>query len=307
MARFVTLKLMGAIVTLLFALTIAFLLSHMSGNPVYNMLGPTAPKSQIIALQRQLGLNHSFIYQYGAYLNNLVHGRLGTSLQFLQSNSSLIFSRLPNSLELLVCAIVLAIVVGVPLGIIAAIKRGTIWDRVASSTALVGQSVPIFWLGIMFILIFSVKLHWLPAGQKAGFSSFILPAVGLSLLPLAQIARLMRATMSEVLGEPYIDAAKARGLSKLRVILGHALRNSCLPVITIISLQTGTLLSGAIAVEYVFGWPGIGTLAINAIEFHDYTLIQAIVIIGVLAFVLLNFIVDLLYGIIDPRIRDSVK
>ena len=307
MARFVLTKFAGAILTLLFALTIAFLLAHASGNPVYNMLGPTAPRSQIIALQRQLGLNHSFIYQYGAYLNSLLHFHLGSSLEFLQSNWSLIWSRLPNSIELLGCAMFLAVIIGVPLGIVAAIKRGTIWDRIASTLALLGQSVPIFWLGIMFILIFSVKLNWLPAGQKGGFTSYILPSVGLSLLPLAQIARLMRATMSEVLGEPYMDAAKARGLSWSRTILNHALRNASLPVITIISLQMGTLLSGAIAVEYVFGWPGIGTLAINAIQFHDYALIQAIVIVGVLSFVLLNLLVDILYGIIDPRIRDGAK
>ena len=307
MLKFLSFRLFSALLTILFALTIAFCLGHISGNPVFNMLGPTAPKAQIHLLEHQLGLDKSFIQQYFSYLSNLFHGQLGNSIQFESSNVSMISTRLPNTLELLALAMMIAISIGGPLGIIAALKRNSIWDRLASGAALVGQSVPIFWLGIMVILVFSVHLRLFPAGQKNGFSSFVLPAVCLALLPMAQIARLMRATISEVFEEPYIDAAKARGLSTKRIVFGHALRNASLPLITIISLQIGSLLSGAIAVEYVFGWPGVGTLAVNAIQFHDYTLIQAIVVIGVLGFVFINFCVDVLYGIIDPRIRDATK
>lgn len=303
MALFGARKLGAALVTLLLALTAAFALGHLSGDPVYNILGPLAEREQITQMQQELGLDKPLVEQYTTYLGDTVRGELGDSLQYFRSNSELIRSRLPQSLQLLGVAMILAILIGVPLGTLAAVKEGTWWDRAASTVALLGQSVPVFWLGLMLILIFAVRLRLLPSGQSGGLDHLVLPAITLSLLPLAHIARLTRASMAEVLAEPYIDAARARGLSARRVVGWHALRNAALPVLTVTALQTGVLLSGAVAVEYVYSWPGLGTLALEAVQFRDFTLAQAVVIVGAVTFVLLNLLVDLLYVVVDPRLR----
>jgi peptide/nickel transport system permease protein len=296
-------KLGAALVTLLLALTAAFALGHLSGDPVYNILGPLAEREQIDAMRTDLGLDKPITEQYVVYLGDTVRGELGDSLQYFRSNAELISSRLPQSIQLLAAAMFLAILIGVPLGTLAAVKEGTWWDRAASTVALLGQSVPVFWLGLMLILIFAVQLRLLPSGQSGGLDHLILPAITLSLLPLAHIARLTRASMAEALAEPYIDAARARGLSSRRIVGLHALRNAALPVLTVTALQTGVLLSGAVAVEYVYSWPGLGTLALEAVQFRDYTLAQAVVIVGAVAFVALNLLVDLLYVVVDPRLR----
>jgi peptide/nickel transport system permease protein len=306
MATFLVRRLIGAIITLILALSIAFVLGKMSGDPVYNILGPFAERSQIASMKHELGLDRPVISQYFTYIGNVFTGHLGNSLEYDESNLTLIESRLPDSAELLAAGMVLALIGGVALGIVAAVHEGRLWDRTASSVALLGQSVPVFWLGLMLVLIFGVELKWLPAGEAGGINHLILPAVTLSLFPLAQIARLTRSSMSEALHEPYIDAARARGLSSTRVVGLHALKNAAIPVVTITGIQAGTLLSGAVAVEYVFAWPGVGTAAINAVEFHDYTLIQAIVILGAVLFVVINFVVDIICALVDPRIRQGV-
>lgn len=303
MAAFGARKLGAALVTLLLALTIAFALGHLSGDPVYNILGPLAQREQITEMRHELGLDKPFVEQYAAYLGDTVRGDLGDSLQFFRSNAELIGSRLPQSIELLAVALALAILIGVPLGMLAAVKEGTWWDRAASTVALLGQSVPVFWLGLMLILIFAVRLNLLPSGQSGGLDHLVLPAITLSLLPLAYIARLTRASMAEVLAEPYIDAARARGLSSRRIVGLHALRNAVLPVLTVTAMQAGALLSGAVAVEYVYSWPGLGTLALGAVQFRDFPLVQAVVVVGAIAFVVINLLVDLLYVVIDPRMR----
>lgn len=303
MSLFLARKAGGALVTFTLALTLAFLLSRLSGDPTGNILGPFATPDQFDALRRQLGLDDSLPVQFLDYMRGAFTADFGDSLQYQQDNLSLILERLPNTLVLLGLAMLIALALGVPLGVLAATKEGSVWDRLASTVALLGQSMPVFWLGLMLILVFAVNLGLLPAGQTGGFDHVILPAVTLALFPLAQIARLTRATMAEVLREPYIEAARARGLATRRIIGVHALRNASLPVITITALQMGLLLSGAVAVEYVYNYSGFGLLAIQAVEFRDFTLVQAVVVVGVLAFVLLNLIVDVLYAVIDPRIR----
>ncbi len=284
-------------------MTIAFLLGRASGDPVANILGPFAQRDQITQMRHTLGLDQPLIEQYWHYMTRTLSGNLGDSLQFYRSNTSLIDNRLPYSIQLLVSAIVIALAIGLPLGILAAQREGSWWDRGASAVALLGQSVPVFWLALMAVLVFAVKFGWLPAGQAGGPKHLVLPAVTLALYPLTYITRLTRATMAEVLSEPYIDSAYARGLSTGRVIWVHALRNALLPVMTVTALQTGTLLSGAVVVEYVYSWPGLGSLALQAIQFRDFPLVQAVVVVGAVAFVGINLVVDLLYPVVDPRLR----
>lgn len=303
MIRFIARKVFAVAITLLIALTIAFLLGQASGDPVANILGPFAQPSQITALRDQLGLNESLIQQYLHYMGSTLTGHLGDSLQFSQPNSALIENRLPYTAELLASGMFISIVVGLPLGVLAARREGTWWDRAASTIALLGQSVPVFWLALMAILVFALRLGWLPAGQTGGFSNLILPAVTLSLYPLTYITRLTRSSMIEVLHEPYIESAYARGLRPSRVLWVHGLRNALLPVLTVSALQTGLLLSGAVVVEYVYSWPGLGSLALQAVQFRDFTLVQAVVAVGALFFVLINLAVDLLYPVLDPRLR----
>jgi peptide/nickel transport system permease protein len=296
-------RLAAALVTLLLALTIAFALGRLSGDPTSNILGPMAPPEQRDALRAQLGLDQPLLTQYLEYLRGVVTLDLGTSLQFYQPTTQMIADRLPFTLQLVGAGMLLAVLVGVPLGVLAATREGTWWDRASSAVALLGQSVPVFWLGLMLVLLFAVKWGLLPAGQSGSLRHLVLPALTMSLYPMAHVARLTRATMSEVLREPFIDAARARGLPVRAVVWRHGFGNACLPVLTIVVLQTGTLLSGAVAVEYVYSWPGLGQLALQAIQFRDFTLVQAIVVFAAVVFVVLNQVVDALHAVIDPRTR----
>ncbi len=240
-------------------------------------------------------------------MGETARGDLGQSLQYARPNVDLVQSRIGNSIKLLLAAMFIAILVGLPLGMLAGLREGTAWDRLASGVALVGQSIPIFWLGLILVLVFAVHWQILPAGQDGDVSHLILPAITLSLYPTAHISRLTRSAMAEVMHEPYIVAARARGIASRRIVWKHALRNAAPPILTVTALQAGALLSGAVAVEYVFSWPGIGLLALDAVNFHDYTLVQAIVIVGAATFVLITLTVDLLYGVIDPRIREGSR
>ena len=290
-------------ITFVIAVSLAVVLSNVGGDPVANLLGPLAPKEQVEAERKALGLDRPLPVQVLSTLGNVARGDLGTSLRYEQPCWSIIKSRFPESLKLMVCALLLGILVGVPLGVIAALRENSIVDRVAMTVALIGQSLPLYWLAMMAVLLFSLKLGWLPAGRSDGWSHVVLPAVVLSTLPMGRIARLTRASMSQVLDEDYILAARARGLSTFRTVGIHALRNAALPVVTIIGLQAGGLISGAVTVEVVFAWPGLGSLAVDAVSFRDFKLVQAIVIFGAFVFVTINLFVDLLYGVLDPRIR----
>lgn len=291
------------LITLLVALTMAFILGRLSGDPVATILGPMASPEDRDALRTELGLDRPLLVQYFDYLGGVFRGDLGQSLQFYQSNVSLIFERLPFTLQLVGAAMLLAIAIGVPLGVLAATREGSVWDRIASTFALLGQSVPVFWMGMMLIILFAVQLAWLPAGQAGDFRNLILPALTMALYPMAQIARLTRAAMSEALVEPFVDSARARGIRSWRIVWRHAFKNAMMPVLTIVVLQAGILLSGAVAVEYVYSWPGIGQLALQAVQFRDFPLVQAIVVFGALTFVVLNLLVDIVHTVVDPRVR----
>ncbi|MFC8848820.1 MULTISPECIES: ABC transporter permease [unclassified Micromonospora] len=296
-------RLASLFASLLIALSLAFLLGRLSGDPTATILGPMAPPEQREALRHELGLDLPLVVQYLDYLRGVLTGDLGQSLQFYQSNTSMIADRLPYTLQLVAAGMALAVGVGVPLGVLAATREGTWWDRAASTLALLGQSVPVFWFGMMLVVLFAVQLGWLPAGQSGTPKHLILPALTMSVYPMAHIARLTRASMSEALAEPYVDSARARGLGNRRVVWRHAFTNAMMPILTIVVLQTGILLSGAVAVEYVYSWPGLGQLALQAIQFRDFPLVQAIVVFGALVFVLLNLVVDVLHSIVDPRVR----
>ncbi|MBO4205716.1 ABC transporter permease [Micromonospora echinofusca] len=296
-------RLASLFASLLIALSLAFLLGRLSGDPTATILGPMAPPEQRAALRQELGLDLPLVVQYLDYLRGVFTGDLGQSLQFYQSNTSMILDRLPYTLQLVAAGMGFALLVGVPLGVLAATREGTWWDRAASTVALLGQSVPVFWFGMMLVVLFAVKLGWLPAGQSGTPKHLILPALTMSVYPMAHIARLTRASMSEALAEPYIDSARARGITSRRVVWRHAFKNAMMPILTIVVLQTGILLSGAVAVEYVYSWPGLGQLALQAIQFRDFPLVQAIVVFGALTFVLLNLLVDVVHSIVDPRVR----
>ncbi|WP_328345999.1 ABC transporter permease [Micromonospora sp. NBC_00421] len=296
-------RLASLFASLLIALSLAFLLGRLSGDPTATILGPMAPPEQREALRHQLGLDLPVAVQYLDYLKGVLTGDLGQSLQFYQSNTAMIADRLPFTLQLVGAGMALALLVGIPLGVLAATREGTWWDRGASTVALLGQSVPVFWFGMMLVVLFAVQLGWLPAGQSGSPKHLVLPALTMSVYPMAHIARLTRASMSDALAEPYIDSARARGISTHRVVWRHAFTNAMMPILTIVVLQTGILLSGAVAVEYVYSWPGLGQLALQAIQFRDFPLVQAIVVFGALVFVVLNLLVDVLHSIVDPRVR----
>lgn len=296
-------RLAALFASLMIALTMAFALGRLSGDPTANILGPIAPQEQRDALRQELGLDQPVLTQYFEYLKGVFTGDLGNSLQFYQSNTSMILDRVPFTLQLVGAGMALAILIGIPLGVLAATREGTWWDRAASTLALLGQSIPVFWLGMMLVVLFAVNLGWLPAGQSGSLKHLVLPAITMAMYPMAHIARLTRASMSEALAEPYVESARARGISETRVVWRHGFKNAMMPIITIIVLQTGILLSGAVAVEYVYSWPGLGQLALQSIQFRDFPLVQAIVVFGAVVFVVLNLIVDVLHSIVDPRVR----
>ena len=298
-------KILGGLVTLLLAATLSFFISRLAGDPTVQMLGLSATPDQIAELRAQLGFDQPILTQYSTFIGDIVQFDLGNSLYAGQSNVSLIQSRIWASVQLTTLAVALGVLLGIPMGVYAAAREGKLADRVISSLAIVGQSIPVFWLGLMLVLFFAIKLSWLPAGLAGGWQNLVLPSVTLATIPLARVARLTRAAMTNTLEDQYIIAAKARGLSKKRVLFVHALKNASLPVVTLIGLQIGTLLSGAITVETVFAWPGLGTLATQAVRSRDITLVQAMVVFGAAAFIVINLLVDLLYGFLDPRVKDS--
>lgn len=305
LALFLVKRLVQAVVVLFLVATVAFFVVRISGDPVRTLLPDNATKAQEQALRHTLGYDRPLLTQYFSYLNGLLHGNFGRSIFFQQPALDVIKDRLPATLRLAAAALVFALVVSIPAGIIAAVRRGKSLDSAVMAVVLVGQSTPAFFVGIVLILIFGVQLQWLPASGIGGFDHLILPAITLGLYSAAMIARLLRSSLIDVLGEDHIRTAKAKGLSPLQVLMGDALRNASLPVVTIVGLEIGSLLGGAILTEQVFSWPGVGRLTIEAITNRDYPLMQATVLFLAIVFVIVNLIVDLLYAVLDPRVRLS--
>jgi peptide/nickel transport system permease protein len=286
------------VVTLIF-----FLIHFIPGDPVELMLGETASKADLESLRSDLGLDRPVAEQFGSFLIGLVRGDMGESFFYRKPVRQVILEKLPATLELAAAAMLLALVIALPLGIVAAVRKDSLADRGAMIASLVGISMPNFWLGPLLIILFSLKLGWLPVSGREGPASIILPAVTLGTALAALLSRMTRSAMLDVLGEDYLRTARAKGLSEGAVIVRHALRNALLPVLTIVGLQFGALLSGAVITENVFAWPGIGTLLIQAINARDYPLVQGCVLVISLGYVAANFLTDLLYALSDPRVK----
>jgi peptide/nickel transport system permease protein len=283
--------------------TIVFVVLRLSGDPAVLLLPQEASVADVMRLRQDLGLNDPVPLQYLRFLGNSIIGNFGESLRHREPAMALVRSHLWATIELSLTAFLVAAVVAVPIGILAAVKPNSFYDHAAMTLALIGQSAPTFWIGIMLILAFGLGLRWFPIGGRGSLSHLVMPALTLGAFAMASIARLTRSAMLEVIRLDYITTARAKGLSDGYVIWKHALKNAAIPVVTIMGLQFGALLSGAVVTETVFSWPGIGRLAIQGIYNRDYPVVQASVFIAAVFFVAVNFVVDLLYTILDPRIR----
>src|SRR5258705_916710 len=305
MLRYLVRKIFHTLFVALGVVTLVFVALRLSGDPAATMLPGDATVDELTALRRTLGLDRPLHLQYVAFLGAAVRGDFGESFRHQQPAFGLVLERLPATLELAFAALLLAVVVALPLGILAAVYRGRAADVLAMAFAVVGQATPYFWMGIMLILVVSVELGWLPTSGRGGWQHLILPAITLGTHFAASLARLTRTSLLEVLGQNFVTTARAKGLAEGSVILRHALKNAAVPVVTLIGLQFGTLLGGAVVTETIFAWPGVGRLAVQSIFVRDYPVVQAGVLVLALSFVALNLLVDLLYGALDPRIRDE--
>jgi peptide/nickel transport system permease protein len=295
-------KLLHTAIVLVCVLTLVFVVLHLTGDPVMMMLPANATQEEIAALTAALGLDQPLYVQYARFLGRVVRGDLGVSLQHQQPAMGLVLERLPASLLLAVSALLVAVATAVPLGLLAAARRGTALDHLAVGLAALGQSAPIFWTGLMLMLVLAVTLKLLPTTGYGTWRQLVMPALTLAAYPMAAIARLVRAGMLEVLDTDFVRTARAKGLPERRVILKHALKNAAMPVVTVIGLQFGLLLGGAIVCEMIFAWPGVGRLLIFAINNRDFPLVEAAVLVIALVFVGANLLVDLCYGWLDPRV-----
>ena len=308
MATYVFWRLLQAVVVVYGVITIVFVIMNLTGDPARLLMPPEASEQDILAFQHANGLDRPLPQQYLTFMGKAVRGDFGDSL-WIQGRSAMavVADRYPATAALALFSLFLTIVIAVPLGIVSALKPYSMADNVASSVALLGQSMPSFWLGIMLILLFAVNLQMLPSqGNGSGVADLphlILPGLTLAAPGIARITRLVRSQMLDVLGEQYVLTARSKGLPEKTVILKHALKNAAIPLVTILGLDVGNLLAGAVVIETVFAWRGVGALAIQAIQKLDFPLVIADVFAIACSFVLVNLVVDLLYGVLDPRIR----
>jgi len=304
MIRYLIRRLLLTIPVIFGVATLVFALIHLvPGDPAQAMLGDAAPQAEVLKLRHSLGLDQPLLTQYRTYLTGLLRGDLGTSFRYNGPVTAQIRDKFPNTATLALAAMLFAILVAIPLGILAAVFRGTIIDHAAMTIALAGISMPNFWLGPLLAILFAVRLGWLPVSGTGGLSHLILPAVTLGAALSAILARMTRASVLEELRELYVLAARARGVSGARAVVRHAFRNSLIPIVTIIGLQFGAVLTGTIITETIFAWPGIGRLLIQAINFRDYPLVQGCILFISITYVAMNLVTDLTYGLLDPRIR----
>lgn len=304
MVRYLARRLLLTIPVLLGVATLVFALIHLvPGDPVQSMLGESASPEEVARLRNTLGLDRPLLEQYQSFLGGLVRGDLGSSIRYGTPVTHEIRDRLFRTMQLAVAAMVVAILFAIPLGIIAAVFRGTPIDYAAMTVALAGISMPNFWLGPLLAILFAVNLGWLPVSGTGSLAHLVLPAITLGAALSAILARMTRASLLEELRELYVVAARARGLSRTRAVVRHAFRNSLIPVVTIIGLQFGAVLTGTIITETIFAWPGVGRLLIQAINFRDYPLVQGCILFISVTYVMMNLLTDLTYGLLDPRIR----
>lgn len=306
MALFILKRLLLFIPTLLGITLITFILMQsLPGDPVTAMVGERASPETIARIRTELGLDRSRTYQYFKYLKRLGSGQLGQSFYTNRKVADDLFQKFPNTVRLALAAMLFASVFGIGMGVFAASKRGTVWDRIVTLLSVGGISIPVFWLGLALMLLFAFYLQWLPpSGMGNGSLVYIiLPAATLGTFSLSYIVRITRSTMLETLSRPYVAAARAKGLSESAVVFKHALKNALIPVITLIGLDLGSYLNGAVLTETIFGWDGLGRYALDGILKRDYPVIMGVVLFGAVIFVLMNLLVDISYHFLDPRVR----
>ena len=304
MKTFLIRRLFALIPVVLGVVTLVFFIIHLTpGDPVEIMLGETASPADRETLRKEMGLDRPIIAQYIAFIGGIATGDLGRSLYTNKGVAESIAERYPATVELALCSMALAIIIAIPLGVLAAARKNTAIDTGAMAASLLGVSMPSFWIGPLLILVFSINLGWFPVAGRGGMMSLVLPSITLGTAMAAILSRLTRSTMIEALGEDYITTAKAKGAPSMAILFRHALSNALLPVVTVAGLQLGALLAGAIITETIFAWPGIGRLTIQAITARDYPLAQGCVLTISLSYVFVNLVVDIVYAYIDPRIR----
>ena len=303
MARQILRRVLRAVVALLVVTAVVFTLLHLSGDPAYILLTPEASAEDRAAFRAEYGLDRPLWVQYGRYLGRLAQGDFGQSLSFRTPAVAVALERLPATLELTLAAMALAVLVSVPAAVLAAVRRGTLFDRALMTLTLIGQTVPTFWLGMVMILVLAVRFHLFPASGRGGVLHLVMPATALALWLTALLARVTRSEMIEALEQDYVRTARAKGLTERGVAARHALKNALLPIITVMGLQFGGLLGGAVMTETVFAWPGVGTMILDAILKKDFPVVLAGVVIVAMGFIVVNLLLDLLYTVLDPRLR----
>ena len=305
MLKYIQKRLLLAIPTILFTSIVVFLMLYLiPGDPASIYVGENkATPERLAQIRHAMGLDRPLYVQYGEFVWHALHGDLGRSLQTGRPVTKEILDRLPNTAQLALAAMVIAVILGVGLGLVSGLRRGTWLDTVSMVIALFGISVPIFWLGILLILLFAVHFQWFPATSTPGLRGLVLPAISLALLSAATLARLVRSSILEVLQQEYLITARAKGLRRAAVVLRHALPNALIPVITVIGLQFGSLLSGAVITESVFARPGLGKLVVDSIQNKDFPVVQGVILVLATVYIVINLLTDLAYALVDPRIR----
>ncbi len=307
MARFLVLRFGRALLTVLLVITFAFVILRSSGDPAQLILGPDAPPDALAAFHRAYGLDQPLPVQFVRYIGAVLHGDLGQSMRDGRPALGLVAARIPATLAIIVPALLLNLSLGLSAGVLAALRRGQATDRAIMMGAVAGFTVPSFVLGLALVLVFAVWLNWLPSGGSIGWRSLILPVATLSLGGAAILARFSRSAMLETLGQPYIRAASARGAPWRRVVIRHALPNAAIPTVTIVGFMVGGLLAGAVVVESVFSWPGLGQLLVVSVAARDLSVVQCILLLVAATMVAANLAVDLIYGLLDPRLRHGAR
>lgn len=304
MGNFLASRLVSALIVVFGVTSLVFFMIHLiPGDPIEVMLGESARLADREQLRHTLGLDRPLLIQWGDYLVNVVQLDFGESLHSQRPIIEVIAERIPATIELTLAALFIAMAISLPMGILAALNKNSHWDRSAMTVSLLGVSIPNFLMGPLLILFFSMYLGWLPVSGRENLESVILPALTLGTAMAAILSRMVRATLLEVIHEDYIRTARAKGLSMLKVVILHAMPNTMLPIVTLLGLQLGALLAGAVITEVIFSWPGIGQLTIDAIQKRDYPLVQACILLISLTYVIVNILTDILYSVLDPRIR----
>ena len=303
MQRYILQRLVQGVILLAAVTSIVFFVGRMTGNPVDMLLPEDATEKDRQDMIVRLKLEGTIMDQFGVFIVDAVQGDLGTSIRYRQPATDIFFQRLPNTLAMIPPAMILAIVMAVPLGVISALRRGGIIDRISATIAVLGISTPNFWLGIVLIYLFSVTLGWLPSSRMGGPLNYIMPTITLGTFLVAGFMRLIRSSMLETLDSEFVKLARIKGVSETAVIWKHCLRNALIPVLSLWGVFMGGLVTGAIVTETVFAWPGIGRLTYEAVIFRDYPLLQAVIIMDAIFILFINLLVDILYAYVDPRIR----